>query len=554
MTKDLREGEMQVKRCGKLILSACVVAASFCLCAGIGNAQESSKQAPSSAPTSEAATEVTALAGLIRDLQGQVQVLNAQLNELRTEQQQSTEETRELRQELDTVRKMSATAANGAGNPSQVLGVTKSAAYPPTPLPSGIPQEVSTPERLTKLEENQELIEGKLNDVYQTKVESGSKYRLRLSGIVLLNLFEDRGLVDNLDFPAQAVPPDSDRFSVSSGSFGGSLRQSQIRLQAFGPDIAGAKTSADAEFDFSGGFSENPNGAVMGLVRMRTAKMRMDWANTSLVAGQDALFFVPLAPTSLATLATPEFSYTGNLWAWTPQVRAEHRLSLPGNSSLLLQGGILDNLTGDTTYDQYNRSTSWGEESGQPVFATRVAWSRPAFGETVMLGVGGYYGRQNWGLHRTLDGWAGTVDVSVPLGKQFEFTGAFYRGRGAGGFGGAIAQPVVVSGPFSDPKSVFRGLDSLGGWAQLKYKVSPKFEWNAAFGTDNAFAGELRRFNAFSIYDYNYTRNLSPMINFIYQIRSDILISTEYRWLHTDILDSGSNSAHHINLSVGYLF
>jgi len=545
---------MPVKYCRTFVLNACITAASFCLFAVVGFAQESNKLGATSAPTSETASEVTALSGLIHDLQTQMQALNAQLNELRAEQQQSSEVTRELRRELDLVKGQSAASGIMAENSTRAIGETKSAAYPPTPLPSGVPQEVSTPERLTKLEENQELIEGKLNDVYQTKIESGSKYRLRLSGIVLLNLFEDRGLVDNLDFPTLAVPPDSDPLSVSSGTFGGSLRQSQIRLQAFGPDIAGAKTSADAEFDFSGGFSENPNGAVMGLVRMRTAKMRMDWANTSLIAGQDSLFFVPLAPTSLATLATPEFSYTGNLWAWTPQVRVEHRFSLSGSSSLLLQGGILDNLTGDTTYDQYNRSTSWGEESGQPVFATRVAWSHPAFGETVTLGVGGYYGRQNWGLNRTLDGWAGTVDVTLPLGKQFEFTGAFYRGRGAGGFGGAITQPVVVSGPFNSPTSIFRGLDSLGGWAQLKYKVSPKFEWNAAFGTDNAFAGELRRFNAFSIYDYSYTRNFSPMINFIYQIRSDILFSTEYRWLHTDILDSGSNSAHHINLSVGYLF
>ena len=29
----------------------------------------------------------------------------------------------------------------------------------------------------------------------------------------------------------------------------------------------------------------------------------------------------------------------------------------------------------------------------------------------------------------------------------------------------------------------------------------------------------------------SYTRNLSPLVNFIYQIRSDILFSTEYRYL-----------------------
>lgn len=94
----------------------------------------------------------------------------------------------------------------------------------------------------------------------------------------------------------------------------------------------------------------------------------------------------------------------------------------------------------------------------------------------------------------------------------------------------------------------------MGGWAQLKFKLRPNFEFNGAMGIDNPFASELRQFHANSIYRGTYTRNLSPMVNFIYQIRSDVLISTEYRWLNTSILDAGSNSASHINLSLGYLF
>ncbi len=34
-----------------------------------------------------------------------------------------------------------------------------------------------------------------------------------------------------------------------------------------------------------------------------------------------------------------------------------------------------------------------------------------------------------------------------------------------------------------------------------------------------------------TIYPGSYTRNLSPLVNFIYQIRSDILFSTEYRYM-----------------------
>ena len=43
-------------------------------------------------------------------------------------------------------------------------------------------------------------------------------------------------------------------------------------------------------------------------------------------------------------------------------------------------------------------------------------------------------------------------------------------------------------------------------------------------------------------------------MNFIYQLRSDVLFSVEYRYLKTYELDDGAYSAHHINVSLGYIF
>jgi hypothetical protein len=94
----------------------------------------------------------------------------------------------------------------------------------------------------------------------------------------------------------------------------------------------------------------------------------------------------------------------------------------------------------------------------------------------------------------------------------------------------------------------------MGGWAQLKFKPRTNFEINAALGIDNPFASELRSYTANPLYLNAFTRNLSPFVNFIYQVRSDILFSTEFRRLQTTILDSGSNRANLINLSLGYIF
>jgi hypothetical protein len=538
----------------KYSLRIVVLAGVLSLCSVAVRGQEIRGAASSDSSAAAAPEEIRALSDLIRGLQAQVQTLNSQLGGLRMEQERMSAEARELRRELDLVKEQSATTPNGGMNPYSSQPPKENGRQTTSALPAQAVQPQTPEDRIGKLEEDQQVMEGKINDQYQTKVESGSKYRLRLSGLVLLNLFENRGTVNNVDFPELAESQQAKEPNASPGAFGGTLRQSQIRLQAFGPDVAGARTSADVNLDFAGGFPDAPNGAWMGLVRMRTATVRLDWTNTSIVAGQDRLFFAPLVPTSLATLAIPELSYAGNLWAWAPQVRIEHHIVLSDASSFSIQAGILDNLTGDTPPDQFDRYPSWGEQSGQPAYVARVSWDHRMFGQDFTMGAGGYYGRQNWGFNRTVDGWAGTVDATVPLGKRIELTGAFYRGRALAGFGGGIGQSVLLNGSFNNPATTFRGLDSMGGWAQLKFKIKSNFEINSTLGVDNPFASEMRRYNANTIYPGSYTRNLSPLVNFIYQIRSDILFSTEYRYLNSSVLDSGSFSANHINLSLGYIF
>src|SRR5712691_8510280 len=282
----------------RMILRVCVAAGSLLWGSASVWGQEAVRSAASDRSSPATGAEVSALAELIRDLQAQVQGLNAQLHDLQIEQQQTREEARQLRHELEVTREQLAPSATAQQYAETALArtPTNSAAL------NAASQEQATTARLAKLEDEQELTNAKVNDQYQTKVESGSKYRLRLSGIALLNLFSNRGNVDNIDFPQIARPPG---LLGSPGDFGGTIRQSQIRVQVFGPDIAGARTSADVQFDFAGGFPNTPNGTVVGVMRLRTGTIRLDWANTSIIAGQDQLFIAPLSPTSLSTLAVP---------------------------------------------------------------------------------------------------------------------------------------------------------------------------------------------------------------------------------------------------------
>ena len=187
--------------------------------------------------------------------------------------------------------------------------------------------------------------------------------------------------------------------------------------------------------------------------------------------------------------------------------------------------------------------------------AARVAWSHRLFAQNFTLGAGGYYGQQNWEFGRNVDGWAGTLDVSLPLGRFFAVTGEFYRGRAVGGIAGAVGQDVLLSGPVTDSTTTIRGLNSVGGWMQLKFKPTAKFEINAAVGDDNPFAGELRRFPATqNYYGYWISRNLSPFANFIYQVRSNVLFSAEYRRIQTYTPNRNLSAANQFGTSVGYIF
>ena len=484
----------------------------------------------------------------VRDLQKQMLELKSMLEEMHNEMVRSRMETLELRKELEaTHAQLTPAVAQPKATPSPAG--EQAPAEPVAPAPAN----QSTEDVVKKLQEDQQLTNAKLQELYQTKISSASKYRVRLSGIVLLNLFSNRGVVDNLDFPTLVKP---EQPIDSRGSFGGTLRQSLLGLEVFGPEVRGAKVSADVQFDFAGGFPSALDGTTFGLARLRTGTVRMAWPNTTIVAGQDAPFFSPLSPSSVASLAVPAFSYAGNLWTWIPQVRVEHRLNITEGSSIVLQGGILDPLTGEPPSSEYLRTPQAGEASRQPAYATRAAWSHRAFGRDITFGIGGYYSRQDWGFHRLVDGWAGTSDWTVPLSNRWELSGEFYRGRALGGLGGGIGRSALFSGPIADPATQVRGLNATGGWAQLKFRQTEKLEWNGAFGQDNAFARDLRFFSVYqqSYFDPTLARNRSAFFNFIYHPRSDLLFSAEYRRLRTFSILGDSESANHINLSVGVLF
>lgn len=523
------------------ISSCAVIFVGFtALCAGQG------VSTPASAPAPSAPEQSAGVQAEIRALQSGLSQMESRLDSMQSETEKLREELRATRAQLAALTPPSKSAqANAAG--------TSAASSPAPSTPEAAPQALSSiNNRLSNVEEQQQLLKTKVDDQYQTKVESASKYRVRLSGMALLNIFSNRGSVDNPDVPtvAEERPP-----LDSNSTFGATVRQSTVGIDVSGPTVAGARTAGELQADFFGGFPNSPNGVTAGIMRIRTATFEMNWSKTSLTAGQDALFFSPLSPTSLASIAEPAFSYSGNLWAWAPQVRLEHDFSLSATSKLIAQGGILDSLTGEPPYSSYYRTAQAGERSGQPGYAARLAWSASAFSRTATVGVGGYFAPENWGFGRKINGWAGTADWDLPLGRWFSLSGELYRGHAIGGLGAGAGRSVLYNGSLSSAGTSVLGLNSAGGWAQLKFRPVERLEFNTAFGEDQSFAADLRRFpQPQSYFNGSLGKNQSSFVNFIYHLRSNILFSLEYRRLWTSDIDEDRYRANQINLGIGVLF
>jgi hypothetical protein len=95
----------------------------------------------------------------------------------------------------------------------------------------------------------------------------------------------------------------------------------------------------------------------------------------------------------------------------------------------------------------------------------------------------------------------------------------------------------------------------VGGWAQLKEKVNERLDFNAAFGMDNVFAGQLERYyveGGSAI--QNLARNRTFTGNVIYSPSAYLLFSLEYRRLQSTPVEGAGAASNIIGVAAGYRF
>jgi hypothetical protein len=247
----------------------------------------------------------------------------------------------------------------------------------------------------------------------------------------------------------------------------------------------------------------------------------------------------------------PALSWSGNLWAWSPQFEfSDSRSTSAGR--LQAEFAFIDPAAPGDAGGTGLRAPDASESSRQPGYESRLSDDFLWRGHEFDLGAGGYYSRQKYGYGQRADAWAGTADWKISLARAVDFSGEVYRGRAIGGLGGGAFKDYATYGDYTS----FRGLDDEGGWGQVKFTFSPVLEANLAIGQDNAFAGDLRDSDLVTQQDAyaSLARNQTAFGNFVFRPKTYLLFSTEYRQVRSWPIVGAASQNRILGVAAGYLF
>src|SRR5689334_1956495 len=121
----------------------------------------------------------------IAGLRSQIQELRAALDEVRGQLAETQRESQQLRQDVAAVRGELASVRNTTAPPAHAA-----------PDPAALQLAAKLSDHIALLAEDQQVAEAKLKEQDQSKVASGSRYHVRVSGMALLTAASTRGAVD----------------------------------------------------------------------------------------------------------------------------------------------------------------------------------------------------------------------------------------------------------------------------------------------------------------------------------------------------------------------
>jgi hypothetical protein len=393
--------------------------------------------------------------------------------------------------------------------------------------PEGAPAgaETAKAEPAAGIPERMDVEERRVEEMAQTKVESSQHFPIRITGMALFNSYIN----------SNSGAPDVPMLIQPGGPLtgGATVRQTVLGLDYQGPEIFGnGKIHGFLSMDFFGATSDQYGGSM----RIRTAGIEFNWADTSVMVGQDKPLISPREPNSLAEVWVAPLADSGNLWVWQPQLRAEQRFHLNDSTTLRAQASLFE------TRESYGGiAPAYGSiQASRPSVQGRIALAHN-FDDSRRIEFGSGFGSSTTHIaETTVPSRVFTLDwLAIPW-RKLEFSGEFFRGQDVSNLGGAGIGYTVMS-----PYSVIP-VHADGGWAQFSFLATPRL-------TFNLFGGEQQ--NRGSDLGWgDVAKNQTYGGNVMYRIAPNVIISLESEQQRSEYMGTGRPLNNHYDLGVAYLF
>ena len=437
-----------------------------------------------------------------------LQQVLARLDRIEQQNQELTGEIRALRQELAASQGHQATSAGSA---------------PGTSSPSNGALAEDLAEKL-------DVQERRLEEQAQTKVESSQHLPIRITGMALFNAFLNSGRPDSGSVVPVTAPLGGDGLSG-----GATLRQTILGLEFRGPEVAGGgKVRGFLNMDFFAGSGD----AFNNLLHIRTAGIEIDWANTSVMVGQDKPLISPREPASLVQVGVSPLTGAGNLWIWQPQARVEQRFRLGDHTRFRAQAGIFQTAEGYGYVPPSGYSPSF--QNARPAAQGRFSLVHDLDDERRIEIGSGFDASDTHIAGASVPSRVFAVDWFANPWRKLEFSGSFFRGKNVSNLGGIGSGFTIVSYGNVIP------VHADGGWAQMSLLATRRL-------TFNFFGGEQDNRNRDLTY-LGIAVNAAYGANLMYRFAPNVILSLETGQVRTSYLGEATRLSNHHGLGIAYLF
>ncbi len=295
-----------------------------------------------------------------------------------------------------------------------------------------------------------------------------NKFKAKLYGFVKFEAIYDNTEVAQGDWYLYVKPGNSPQ--AEQDVFTMNARHTRFGFKFDGPALKNdGKVQGLIEVDFAGGFPNSATAARQPILRLRHAWVELNYPKWEARFGQDwALICSPFPNTTSFVVGAGK----GNLWMRYPQMTFTWK-----QEPVKLAFSLNRPMAGNVKYEDYAGGdfdpVDDGERTGLPWLMSRC-WVKLG---AATLSVSGHYGQEQINdlsaKPHDVDTYSLNADAVVNRGPISITVRGFYGENLNSFFGG------VFQGYTRDSTDV-RNIASMGGWAQVIYKINE--DWAATLG------------------------------------------------------------------------